>query len=196
MVRRATQLAAIAEPQANDVRGPVPHDRDRLRGSDAGSRSLGGRAVAIHTNLLAGLRSLEKVRDRQKTGRRVHTRIAREARIRSIDATRDRRGVPVIDRRVELHAGIAARPGGFGDLTQKLAARQRLEHLAVSPGREVPRLAGERALHEVIGRAYRVVRVLELDRLPRLAVEAHVIAHLAEGPGLLLFLGLAPDEVV
>ena len=87
MVRRATQLAAIAEPQANDVRRPVPHDRDRLRGNDAGSRSLGGRAVAIYTNVLAGLRSLEQLRYRQKTVRRVHTCIAREARVRPVDAT-------------------------------------------------------------------------------------------------------------
>src|SRR5207247_1472064 len=69
------------------------------------------------------------------------------------------------------------------------------ERLARGDGLERPVFVRERRAHEVVGRADRVVRVLELDRLPRLAVQTHVVALLAEGPGLLLFLRLAPDEL-
>ena len=39
-----------------------------------------------------------------------------------VDARRVLRGVPAVDGGVVLHAGIAAVPGGFGDLVQQLLA--------------------------------------------------------------------------
>src|SRR5206468_3054804 len=87
-------------------------------------------------------------------------------------------------------------PGGLRDFPQERTRFDRLEHRAANPRPQAPVLVGLRLLHELVGHAYRVVRVLELDRLPGLAVQAHVVAGLAERPSLLLFLGLAPDEFV
>src|SRR5581483_10434401 len=118
-----------------------------------------------------------------------------EARVRAVDAPGCRAGVPVVDRRVELHARIAALPGRLRDLAEQPARVEGLDRRAVDARGERPFLARERLAHEVVRRADRVVGVLELDRLPGLAVEAHVVARLAERPGLLLFLRLAPYEL-
>src|SRR6185503_13241985 len=106
-----------------------------------------------------------------------------------------RRRVPVVDRRVELHARVAALPRRLRDLAEERLRVHGLDRRPVRARGERPVLAGDGLLHELVGRADRVVGVLELDALPGLAVEAHVVAHLAERPGLLLFLGLAPDEL-
>ena len=53
-----------------------------------------------------------------------------------------------------------------------------------------------RRLHEGVGDAHRVVRVLVLDRGPVRRVERHVVAGLLEDARLLLLLGLAPDELL
>ena len=50
-------------------------------------------------------------------------------------------------------------------------------------------------LHELVGDAHRVVRVLVLDRVAVLAVEVHVEAGVAQRARLALLDGLAPDEV-
>ncbi len=50
-------------------------------------------------------------------------------------------------------------------------------------------------LHELVGDAHRVVRVLVLDRLEAVAVDRHVEARVAQRGGLVLLLGLAPDEL-
>ena len=50
-------------------------------------------------------------------------------------------------------------------------------------------------VHEVVGDADRVVRVLVLDRLEAVAVDRHVEAGVAQRLGLVLLLGLAPDEL-
>jgi hypothetical protein len=53
-----------------------------------------------------------------------------------------------------------------------------------------------RGLHEVVGHAHRVVGVLKEDRLVGLAVERAVVARVDERPRLLLFLGLAANELL
>ena len=44
------------------------------------------------------------------------------------------RGVPAVDGGVVLHAGIAALPGGFGDLVQQVAGLVGLDDVAVLDG--------------------------------------------------------------
>jgi hypothetical protein len=84
-----------------------------------------------------------------------------------------------------------------GEVCQSLiVVSNRFEHRAADPRGQAPVLVGLGLLHELVGHAHRVVGVLELDRLPSLPIEAHVVAGLAKRPGLLLFLGLAPDEFV
>jgi len=51
------------------------------------------------------------------------------------------------------------------------------------------------ALHELVGHAHGVVGVLVLDRLEAVAVDRHVKAGVAQRGGLVLLLGLAPDEL-
>src|SRR5665213_4469513 len=60
----------------------------------------------------------------------------------------------------------------------------------------MPVAVGFGGKHELIGHTHGVVGVLKLDRLPRLSVHAHVVAHLTERPGLLFLSGLAVDELV
>ena len=65
----------------------------------------------------------------------------------------------------------------------------RAEALADLPGRDragVPLAVAAHGLHELVGHADRVVRVLEEDRGVGLAVERGVVAGLDEGPDLAL----------
>src|SRR6266571_2184628 len=122
--------------------------------------------------------------------------IAGEARIGRVDPPRLRAGVPAVDRGVVLHAGIGAAPRGVGDLTHQLARLHGLDHTAVGTCGELPvRVVVDRP-HELIRYANRVVRVLVLDRVERVAVDPHVEAGVAQGGRLLLLARLAPDEVL
>ena len=69
------------------------------------------------------------------------------------------------------------------------------DRLARRTGDEVPVLVVLDRAHEVVVEADRVVRVLVLDRVEALAVDRHVEAGVAQGSGLVLLLGLAPDEL-
>src|SRR5262249_56461080 len=51
---------------------------------------------------------------------RCDKRFTRHARVRPVDPPVVRAGVPLVDRRVELHAGVGAAPGGEGDLVPEV----------------------------------------------------------------------------
>ena len=74
--------------------------------------------------------------------------------------------------------------------------RDRVDDRAVGAGGQVPVGACLGGLHEAVGDAHRVVGVLVLDRGPVGRVERHVVARRLEHARLLLFLRLAPDELV
>ena len=96
---------------------------------------LGGVAGVIHGNflrqdgdihgvlegfdikLIIFIAELHEVERRQVAGRIVQVHIL-GARIGGVDTRRVGRGVPLVDLGVELHARVAADPGGFGDHAQ------------------------------------------------------------------------------
>src|SRR5262249_30780368 len=81
-------------------------------------------------------------------------RVAGDTGIAGVDPSRVRAGVPVVDRRVELHAGIAAGPSGLRDRLHQIARFVLLE-----------RVAAEDALRPPVG--------VGLDRLHELVLDAH-----------------------
>ena len=105
-------------------------------------------------------------------------------------------GVPAVDGGVELHAGVAALPGGFGEGAHEIAGAEFLDVFAVDDGFGPPVLVAGDGLHELVGGADAVVGVLEKDGGVGLAVEGLVVAGVDEGVGFFLFLGLAPDELL
>ena len=83
--------------------------------------------------------------------------------------------------------GIAALPGRLGDLAQQVARLVGLDRAAVAHRAGRPLAVLLHRLHELVGDAHRVVRVLEEDRRVRLAGEGAVVAGVDQRPGLLLF---------
>ena len=87
-------------------------------------------------------------------------------------------------------------PGGFGDLAHEPASTDRVDRLVAGDGFELPILILLEGAHELVGDPDRVVGVLILDGRAVLAVEVHVEARVTQCSGLLLLVGLAPDEVL
>src|SRR5207248_1699111 len=114
----------------------------------------------------------------------------------AVDAARVGRRVPGVDRGVELHARVGALPGGGGDLAHQVTRPQRADHHVAGDGVELPLAVVDHGLHEAVGDAHRVVRVLVLDRVRVAPVEVHVEAGGLEGPSLALLDRLAPHEVL
>jgi len=103
----------------------------------------------------------------------------------------------VVDRRVELHPRIAADPGRLGDHVQQFRGPVVVHRPAVGHRGRRPLRVVHHGLHEPVGGAHRVVRVLVEDRVVGAAgdVEARVVAGLDQGPGLALLDLLAADEL-
>src|SRR5947208_11598655 len=149
--------------------------------------------MRIDTEVLAILRSRIELTERNESQRRVDAGIGREARVRRVDPPRVRGRVPVVDRAVVLDARIGALPSGLSDLAHELARVDRVaDRLAVHARGELPVVAALDGVHELVGDANRVVRVLVLDRGEAVAVDAHVEAGVAQRGGLLLLARLAP----
>ena len=134
--------------------------------------------------------------DAREVARRVVEVHVLRARVARVDAARVRRGVPAVDRGVELHARVGALPRRLRDLAHEVAGLHRLDRLAGRDRLEVPVAVVDDGLHELVGDAHRVVRVLVLDRVAVLAVEVHVEAGVAQRARLALLDRLAPDEVL
>ena len=117
-------------------------------------------------------------------------------RVRCVDATALRARVPVVDRRVVLHAGVRALPRRVGKFAHQSAGLYGLDRLAGRDRLEVIVRIVEDRLHELVVDPHRVVGVLVLDRVRVGAVEVHVEAGVAERTGLVLLERLAPDEVL
>jgi len=105
------------------------------------------------------LAELHQVERGEVAGRVVEEHVFR-ARIAGADVAARRASVPVVDRGVELDAGIGARPGGVADLLPQLARRQHLRGRAVEAARQRPFGVVLDRAQEVVGHAHRVVGVL------------------------------------
>jgi hypothetical protein len=139
---------------------------------------------------------LHQVDRGQVAGRVVQEHVFR-ARVARIDPRGVRAGMPVVDRRVELQARIAADVRGFRDLAHQ---RPRLIGLGDVVRRQhrlrLPRPAVHHRTHELVGDTHAVVRVLEEHRGVGRPGEGAVIAGVDQRPRLPLFLDLAVDELL
>ncbi len=90
-------------------------DEDLLRGDG----DVDGVAEGFDVKLAVG-RELHEVQRRQVAGGVVEEHVL-GARIAGVDPRRVLRGVPLVDGGVELHAGIAAAPGGVGNAAEQIA---------------------------------------------------------------------------
>ena len=124
---RHQQRAQVGEAQpqrpvivriAGDLLGRIAGviDDDFLR-HDHG---IHGVAESFHVELPVRSHELHQVQRRQVAGRIVQEHVFR-AGVRGVDARRVLARMPAVDGGVELHAGVAALVGGFGDLLHQVA---------------------------------------------------------------------------
>ena len=83
----------------------------------------------------------------------------------------------------------------LGDHVHEVARLVGIHRLARHDGLRLPRGVLLERLHVLVADADRVVRVLEEDRGIRRTIERRVITRVDQGPGFLLLLGLAFDEL-
>ena len=100
---------------------------------------------------------------RGEIARRVVEEHVLGARVRRDDGAAGRAGVPVVDGRVVLQAGIGRVPGGMADLVPQLAGLQRLVRLAGDALRQRPVAVLFDRAQEVVGDADGIVGVLAGD---------------------------------
>src|SRR5262249_25786607 len=118
------------------------------------------------------------------------------ARIRGVDARGVLRGVPLVHGGVVLHAGVAAVPGGGGDLLHQLARLPGVHGAAIEHGAGGEVAVALHRVHELIGHAHRIVGVLEEDRTVGGRIgRGAIVAGIDQRPGLGFFFHLAVDEV-
>src|SRR5215216_2862496 len=98
MVRSAAQLVSVREAEPYDRRIAGLHDAQRDSRDDTFAGRFGRRAMRVDAELLTLARLVPEFRDRDETESRMHARVAREARVGRVDATRVRERVPRVDR--------------------------------------------------------------------------------------------------
>ena len=103
-------------------------------------------------------------------------------------------GVPLLDGRLELHAGVATDVRAFGDFAQEMAGVFFLAGLAVGHADSSPFASLDGGVHEFIGYADGEVLVLIHDRAVGFAIKRAVITLLDEGPGFALLAHFGFDE--
>ena len=159
----------VAEAQRTVVVGVLRDRRRRVGGvvdQDLLRRDhhVDGVPEASTSNARSPGRSGHQVQRGQVAGRVVEEHVL-GARVRGVDRRGVRAGVPVVDRGVELHAGIAADPGGAGHLPIRSRALIGLHRPAGRhrAGVQSPSLSTARMNSSVD--AHRVVGVLEEHRI-------------------------------
>ena len=200
---RHQQAPQVGEPQAQrTVPMAVLGDRRRRVAGVVDQDLLGGDedrgrpAVPLHIKRPIGPLELLQVQARQ-VARRVVEEHVLAARIAGVDRPAVRAGVPAVDGRVELHAGVAAEPRPLGNLPNEVPGVVRgtiVPGIGHPAGR--PLAIAVDGVHEVVTEPNREVGVLEHDRAVRFAIEVgFVLARSDQCAGLLLFLRLALDEL-
>ena len=159
-----------------------------------GCEDADSRPVGIQIETAVGAAELHQVQGCQ-VARRVIEKHEFRAGIGSPYATGCGAGVPIVDGRIELQAGIGAAPRSLGDLAHDFAGLVGLVHLARSAQRGGPIAVFLIGLEEFFGHSNRVVGVLPRDGAVRLPVEIRVVASGDERLGLGFFLGFPANEI-
>ncbi len=179
---RGRRIAGVVD---DDLLGRDERADGRLVGDDI---ELGVVEIAIE------LHELHQV-DRRQIARRVVQEHVLGTGITGENPVGVRARVPLVDRGVELHAGVAADVGAFGDEPHQVARLVPVHHIARPHRVRLPRAVVEHRAHELVGDADAVVRVLEEDRRVGRTGERTVVAGVDERPRFLLLLDLAADEL-
>ncbi len=104
--------------------------------------------------------------------------------------------MPAVDGGVVLHAGIAAGPGGFGNLLKQVFGFVGVDDAAIDDRARREFGVAHDGDHEVVGDADGVVGVLEEDGAVGVGVGMRAVVALRDKRvGLGFFFGLAVDEV-
>ena len=102
--------------------------------------------------------------------------------------------MPPVDGGVVLHAGVAADVGRLGNHPHQVARLVRLHRFTRRDRARDPIAVVRDRLHEFVGHAHAVIRILEKDRRIRFAVNPSGIAVVQQDPGFLFLAGFAVDE--
>ena len=187
-----TELAKRAGGRG-DLRCRVvrPPDQDVLGGDE--ETDAVGEPVAVERSVAVG--EPQEVQ-RREVARGVVQMEVLAARVAGVDPAGVGRGVPAVDRRVELQTGIGTLPCGLADLSPQRSSRNGAEHVARGNGPKIPLVVVLHRCHELVGHSNRVVGVLELDRRQVCAAETHVEPGVAQHPDLAFLARLGADELV
>jgi hypothetical protein len=168
---RAVQMT-VARDRGRRIRGVI--DEDLLRED----RQRGGAAELLHVEAAVGVDELHQVEARE-IARRVVEEHVLGAGIARVDAPRRLDRIPAIDRRVVLDARIAAHVRASAISRSTSLASSESSVSPVVTARVCHFAAVARRLHEAVGDAHGVVRILEEDGVVGAArdVEAAVVAR-------------------
>ena len=150
-------------------------------------------AEAFHVKLPAGRGELHQVQRGKVAGRIIQEHVFR-TRIRRIDPRRALAGMPAVYGGIELHAGVAALPGGLGNVTHHFPGRMAVFLLSIGQRSRPPFTVFRHRFHEVIGDAHGVVGVLKEDGTVGIAIQRGIVAGCDQSMRFLFFFGLAPNE--
>src|SRR5690606_20379343 len=103
-------------------------------------------------------------------------------------------GVPLVDRRVELEAGVGARPGGLGDSAPQVSGLDGAAGVAGGALLQLPVAVFHRGLDEVVRDADRVAGVLPGTGGVGLAVDVGGYAAVLDVEAGLVFFDLLPAD--
>src|SRR5581483_10146247 len=141
---------------------------------------VAGMTERFDVELAAGAHELHEIQRCKIAGGIVEEHVL-GAGIGGVDAARCFGSVPAIDGGIELHTGIAALPGRFGNLLQNFFGIETANGLAVNDGTGPPIGAGSGGFHELVGGPHGIVGVLEKDRAVGFAVERGIVAGIDQG---------------
>ena len=116
--------------------------------------------------------------------------------VTGIDTAAFRTGVPVIDRCIELQAGIGALPGTHHDLIPKVTGSDRACMSACCPLFQLPQFIIFNSFHERIGDSDGIVRVLTGHRLIRFRFIMSVVLIEVERCKSLIHKRKYPDDII
>ena len=136
MILGGSNLDAVVEDDAVNVVDAGDHVLGR-RGQDEavvglpiGAVGACGRSVRPDLEGFALINPLEDLSEGDQALVRRDALVAGEARVGGVDPVRRLHGIPLVDRGVVLHAGVAADPGGFGGFGHEVAGAEFLVGLA------------------------------------------------------------------
>ena len=131
-------------------------------------------AEGIQIELPFRVEKLGEVHGGQVAGRVVQEHVFGTG-IRRVDPPVFRTGMPFVDRRIVLCAGIGANPSGPGNLVPEVAGLDRPADLAVDPAAQFPIAIPLQGIEEAVRDTHAVVGILPRHGLVGLAVPIGVI---------------------